>query len=334
MPLRRATSTCAALLAAGALAAGCGGSSGSRQAAASKPAPPRGEFPSAAGKTLAEVVKAAKGHTELVVAPAAMVFHAGENRFPFEVLHKDRTQVPGAQVALYFGKASARPGKPFAVPAIGPFPAAVESLATEPAFRSRTTSGEPHAASVVYVTNVDFSGSGQWRIVALVKQGGKLRAAPMPSAMVGEFGGVPRVGQRAPLIHTPTAASAGGDLARITTRVPPDTQNRVDYAEVLGKKPIVLLFTSPRFCQSRVCGPVVDVAEQVKRTYGERVAFIHMEIYNDNNPEKGVLPQVRAFHLPSEPWAFVIDRGGTIRAAIEGPFGVEELTRAVRAVAG
>ncbi|HEX8958712.1 MAG TPA: hypothetical protein VF770_02705 [Solirubrobacterales bacterium] len=348
MLLRRSTSSFAALLAVAALAAGCGGSSPSSTAPESRPAPPASEFPSAAGKTLGEVVKAANGSSDLVASPAAMVFHRGENRFPFGVFHKDRSQVAGAQVALYFAKAppaAKKPGggatggkapklKPFAVPAIGPFPAAIESLATKPAFRARTTSGDPNAASVVYVAHVDFPADGEWRVVALIKQGGELKATLLPSAVVGGFGGVPRVGQRAPLIHTPTAAEVGGDLAKITTRIPPDTQNRVDYANVLGKKPIVLLFATPQFCQSRVCGPVVDVAEQVKRAYGEGVAFIHMEIYNENNPNRGVRPQVQAFHLPSEPWAFVIDRRGTIGAAIEGAFGVEELTRAVKAVTG
>jgi hypothetical protein len=134
------------------------------------------------------------------------------------------------------------------------------------------------------------------------------------------------------LIHTPTAADAGGNLSEVTTRVPPDTQNQVDYADVLGKEPIVLLFATPQFCQSRVCGPVVDVAEQVKEAYGDDAAFIHMEIFNENDPGKGVRPQVRAFGLPSEPWLFVIDRHGIVRTAVEGAFGVSELTEAVREV--
>ncbi len=145
---------------------------------------------------------------------------------------------------------------------------------------------------------------------ASIKQGDKLTATLLPSAVVGEFTKIPRPGQTAPLIHTPTPASVGGDLSKITTRIPPDTQNRVDYADVLGKEPILLLFATPQFCQSRVCGPVVDVAEQVKQLYGDKAAFIHMEIYNDNDPSKGVRPQVRAFHLPSEPWLFAIDRQG------------------------
>ena len=94
------------------------------------------------------------------------------------------------------------------------------------------------------------------------------------------------------------------------------------------------MFATPQFCQSRVCGPVVDVAEQVKQLYGDKAAFIHMEIYNDNDPDKGVRPQVRAFHLPSEPWLFAIDREGTVSAVIEGAFGVDELTKAVKGATG
>ncbi len=140
-----------------------------------------------------------------------------------------------------------------------------------------------------------------------------------------------RSGQKAPLIHTPTPADVGGDLSKITTRIPPDTQNKVDYADVLGKEPIVLLFATPQFCQSRVCGPVVDVAEQLKQLYGDKVAFIHMEIYKDNDPSKpGAAPGAALSTCRAEPWLFAIDRDGRIEAVIEGAFGVEELTRVVK----
>jgi hypothetical protein len=356
---RRAIFALACLLAAAALVAGCGGGSDSSSSSggtvANRPAPPKSEFPSAEGKTLGEVVKAADGHAELVVSPAALAFYKGRNRYPFGVFHPDRSQVADAQIALYIAKVPTPPkkgskgakgGEPgkgavakarteaLAAPAFGPFPAAIESLATEPAFRAQTTTSDPNAATAVYTTTLDFSSDGEWRIAALIKQGDKLNATLLPSAVVGEFSNVPRVGQRAPRIHTPTPSDAGGDLAKITTRIPPDTQNRVDYADVLGREPIILLFATPQFCQSRVCGPVVDVAEQVKETYGDKAAFIHMEIYNENDPNKGVRPQVRAFHLPSEPWLFAIDRSGTIRAEIEGAFGIDQLTRVVKEVTG
>ena len=342
------------LPAAALLVSGCGGDSNSTAsiasssaAAPSLPAPPKSDFPSAKGKTLREVVNAADGHSELVVEPAAMVFYKGRNRYPFGVFERDRTPVPNAEVALYFARvptpkksAKSKAGKKGAAakaeakkaldqPAVGPFPASVESLATKPAFRAKTTADDPDAASVVYSTDVDFPSNGEWGIVALVKEGDEIKGKELPRAVVGEFSKVPRAGQPAPKIHTPTAADVSGDLAKITTRIPPDTQNRVDYADVLGKEPIMLLFATPKFCQSRVCGPVVDVAQQLQHEDGEKAAFIHMEIYNENDPSKHVRPQVRAFDLPSEPWLFAINSKGVVSSATEGAFGVERMTAAL-----
>ena len=103
----------------------------------------------------------------------------------------------------------------------------------------------------------------------------------------------------------------------------------VDFADVLGKKPIVLLFATPALCQSRVCGPVVDVAEQVKSERPDDADFIHMEIYNDNDPNKGARPQVHDYDLPTEPWLFVIDSDGKVSTRIEGAFSVDELKQAL-----
>ena len=193
------------------------------------------------------------------------------------------------------------------------------------------------------VDGAPFHANGEWRVLALINEGGSLKGAIVPSAVVGHLtharpgfpkspANPPDVGEPAPRIHTPTAADVGGDLSKIDTRIPHDEMHSDDLAEVLGKEPVVLLFATPQFCQSRVCGPVVDEAEQVNQADGEGVAFIHMEIYKENNPGLGVRPQVKAFHLPSEPWLFVIDRHGIIRTRIEGAWSVPELERAVRAV--
>ena len=85
----------------------------------------------------------------------------------------------------------------------------------------------------------------------------------------------------------------------------------VDFADVLGKKPVMLIFATPQLCQSRVCGPVVDLAEQVKaKSSNSDVAFIHMEVYNDNRIDKGIRPQMAAFHLQTEPWLFTFNKQG------------------------
>jgi hypothetical protein len=342
----------ACLFALAVLAAGCGGSSGgstggsgSGGSAEDRPAPSKSEFPNASGKTLSEVLKLADGPSELVVSPAAMVFYKGGNRYPFGVFKRDRTQVSDAEVALYFAKVptpskqQSKSGNKGSVakaqeraleaPAVGPFPAKIESLATKPAFRAKTTADDPDAASVVYSSQIDFPSDGEWRIAALIKEDGELKGTLLPSAVAGEFKDIPRPGQAAPKIHTPTAEDVGGDLAKITTRIPPDTQNRVDYADAIGKEPILLLFATPQFCQSRVCGPVVDVAEQVKEETGDKAAFIHMEIYKDNDPGKGTRSQVKAFHLPTEPWLFAIDREGRVSSVVEGAFGLNLMNEVV-----
>jgi hypothetical protein len=347
------------LLACGALFVGCGGGSDSTSAvsseaerAESRPAPPKSEFPSPEGRTLRQVLKAADGPSERIVEPAAVVFYPGRNRYPFEVFERQgKTPVSDAEAALYYAKVpEPKPGarsksgvrgqqakaeaQALDQPAVGPFPVSAESLATKPAFRARSTSEDPDAAAVVYSAQLSFAGSGEWRLAAILKEEGELRGALLPGVVVGEFKKIPRVGQKAPLIHTPTAQDVHGDVSKITTRVPPDTQNKVDYADALGKEPIVLLFATPQFCQSRVCGPVVDVAEQAKHEFGDKAAFIHMEIYNENDPAKHPRPQVRRFHLPTEPWLFTIDRNGVVKDAVEGAFGLKLMHEAVEKAIG
>ncbi len=342
----------ACLLALAGLAGGCGGTSDKNGSGGgtveNTPPPPKNDFPPANGLSIAELLKKETTPSKLVILPAAKVFYTGENRFPFGVFETDRTQVSDANVALYFSKvpklhpsngklkkgeqAQARI-KALEEPAIGPFPASIESLETQPAFRAATTADDPNAATAVYATQVDFPSNGEWRVAAVVKEGEQLTGTLMPSAIVGESHRIPRPGDPAPHIDTLTPEDVGGDLSKITTRIPPDTQNKVDYADVLGKEPIFLLFATPQFCQSRVCGPVVDVAEQVKQEYGDEAAFIHNEIWKENDPTtEEVQSQVKAFHLPSEPWLFAIGRDGKVKATIEGSFGVDLMTKIVKQV--
>ena len=323
---------CAAFLCL--IAAGCSGTySGIR----SMPAPSRSDFPSAAGRSLAGLLAQSDGESGLVVSPTGEVFDKGSDRYGFGVFTAGREPITDAKVALYF--AHGEKGKAF-----GPYPARVESLATESAYIAQTTGSDPQAGKVVYVVDhAPFRANGEWRVLAMIDEGSSLKGTIVPSAVVGHFPspppGLPKsppnppdVGEVPPRVHTPTAADVGGDLSKIDTRIPPDQMHKDDLAEVLGKEPVVLLFATPQFCQSRVCGPVVDEAEQVNQTDGKGVSFIHMEIYKDNNPSLGARPQVKAFRLESEPWLFVIDKRGIIRTRIEGAWSVPELERAVRAV--
>jgi hypothetical protein len=316
----------AALLVVALVAAGCGSSDNDSEATASGTAPDASKFPQPDGRTLEEIARDVGTESDLVVAPAGQVFHEGTNRLGFGVFTVDRKSVSDAQLAIY----AAKPNKP----AMGPFPASVESLDVEAAFQSRSTASDPDAAEVLYASELDLDSKGEWRLLAVIDDGGQLSYTAIPSAVVGQFPKVPSEGDPAPVINTLTGDDVGGDLAKIDTRQPPSTMHDVDFSDVVGKEPVVLLFATPALCSSRVCGPVVDVAEQVKAERGDEAAFIMQEIYKDNAVDKGVREQVDAYNLPSEPWLFVIDADGKVSTAIEGAFSEAELNEALDKVTG
>jgi hypothetical protein len=309
----------AGLLVALVALAGCG-SSGS-DTTAGPPANPA-QFPKA-GKNLAQLAKAAPEGPVLV--PSVSNAFTGTNRLGFGLFTKQMKQINGAEVVVYTADKAGNNVK-------GPYPAHFESLAVKPQFQSRSTASDPNAATGVYVAQVPFTKNGPARILGMARIKGKLQNAGQLSVDVGAAtGGPPRPGEKAILVHTPTLDSVGGDAAKIDTRVPPATSlSKTDFASVLGKKPVVLLFATPALCKSRVCGPVEDITAQVASQYGGKVAFIHQEIYNDNNVQKGFRPQVGKWRLPSEPWVFAIDKNGKVVERLEGAFSAGELQAAAQ----
>jgi len=109
-------------------------------------------------------------------------------------------------------------------------------------------------------------------------------------------------------------------------------QSRIADAIVQGK-PQVIVFAAPKFCTSRVCGPVVDVVRTLLPAYGKQVVFIHQEIWQASPPQT-VSPTVEEWNLHSEPWIFVVDEQGIIHAKFEGLTTRRELEAAVRHMLG
>jgi hypothetical protein len=143
----------------------------------------------------------------------------------------------------------------------------------------------------------------------------------------------PAVGSRAYPSRTPTIVSTHGDFGLLTTRVPPDRGLlRFSIADVLAAhRPFVVVFATPKFCTSRTCGPVVDVVDAARRRFHRSgVRFVHVEIYRRNDPTLGFNRFVRQWHLPTEPWTFLVGPDGRIRAKFEGSVSLGELTQAIR----
>ena len=304
----------------------CGGSSAPD--AASTPPPPPAEpedFPRAQGKTLRDLVSEV-GESGPVLAASVSQLEPGGNRFGFALFDRARAQIADAPVSLYIAPVQGGQVR-------GPIPARFEQMAVRPQFQSRSVAEDDDAATSLYVAELDLPKPGRYEVLGLARLDDRIVAATPAGGplTVRKEGPVPEVGDMAPVVHTDTEASAKGDLASIDTREPPSTMHDVDFADVVGRRPAVLLFATAALCQSRVCGPVIDVTEQVKAERGDEVAFVHQEIYRDNDVGKGFRAPVGAWGLPTEPWLFTVDRSGRVAARIEGAFSAAELNKAIDA---
>ncbi|HET8754949.1 MAG TPA: hypothetical protein VFM58_03010 [Solirubrobacteraceae bacterium] len=283
----------------------------------------KADFPAAKGKSLQDVAAEIKGAGSTEVGLASSVFTVGENRLAFGMID-DQGQFVYGPTAVYVAP------NPNA-PARGPYVAPADVLLTEPRYRSRQAAEESDPFAAVYQAKVPFDKKGPWAVLAVTKSGNTFVAAPSQVQVnTAQADQIPDVGERAPDVATDTLASVKGNEDLLDTRVPPSDMHKDSFDQVLGKKPVALLFSTPQLCQSRVCGPVTDVAVQLESKYRDRIEFIHQEVYVDNDVNKGLRAPLQAFHLPTEPWLFVVDENGKITARLEGSFGLTAFESALK----
>jgi hypothetical protein len=182
----------------------------------------------------------------------------------------------------------------------------------------------------LYRTEIDVPQPGPIEIVAV---SGSDYGASAINAVAPEASEVPVPGQEAISVATPTEET-DLDLEEVCTRRPEDcSMHGTSLDEALADgRPVVLMFATPAYCQTAVCGPGVDTLQEVQdsRDWGD-VAFIHAEIFTDAGVT--VADHVREWGLPSEPWLFTIGRDGRIDRRLDGPMIAEELQAAAEAIA-
>lgn len=191
----------------------------------------------------------------------------------------------------------------------------------------------PEATEVtdIFVFRHDFD-AGVWGVQAIVDDQGAeaaFQVAPETSS--------PHVGGRAIASQSPTTSDPRG-VDPICTRTPPCPMHEMTVAEALrAGKPLVLNFATPRFCQSRTCGPVVDLIEEQRERIGDKASFVHVEVFRNSevaNQPGGDAPTFAEWKLGTEPWTYFIDADGVVKDRWLGAIGRDELRRAVDALVG
>ncbi len=290
--------------------AGCGssGATSERESNTSTTAAPPG--------TLEALWRA--GGESVAIVPGTTDFGPGRNRFSFLVIDAQSRSIERPTARVWIARGLKQ--KPYAETTARLEPIGVPG-------------GVKADVPGIYVTSVPTTKPGTYWILAEPVGGKKIQA--LGNIVVKKKAEAPAVGDRAIPSRNPTLRP--GVLAKsVTTAEPPDTEllHTTVAAALAAKKPFVVTFATPLYCQSRTCGPVVQVVQAVaKRWQGKGVDFIHIEIYKNNDPANGTNRWVNQWHLATEPFTFVVDRTGIIRTKIEGAFSTGELDAAVKKVA-
>jgi hypothetical protein len=189
---------------------------------------------------------------------------------------------------------------------------------------------DDHGVTHLYVARVRLDEPGTYWVLA--EPVGGLRIQALGNLEVESDPDAPEIGSKAFPSRTPTLETEP-NVAALTTRDPPDYELlRHSVAEsIAAHKPFVVTFATPKFCTSRTCGPVVDVVDTVRRRFAlTDIRFIHVEVFEDNNPALGANRWFQEWRLANEPWTFLVGRDGRIKERLAGSFSVAELTAAVR----
>ena len=144
---------------------------------------------------------------------------------------------------------------------------------------------------------------------------------------------IPQVGDPLPAVPTPTVDDPKG-VTPICTRAIECPFHGIDLVDAAANdKPTVLLIATPGFCQTDICGPVVDLLIDEA---GDRsdLNVIHAEVYVDPSDFASggfpdLTPAVEAAALPFEPALFVADAGNTVVARLDTTFDRSELADAL-----
>ena len=153
---------------------------------------------------------------------------------------------------------------------------------------------------------------------------------------ISEAALLPLVGQPLPVVATPTTADARG-VDPICTRTPACDLHAVSLSDVLGTAPVALSIATPEFCQTAICGPVLDLLIEALPDY-PTITGVHAEVYADprggDDPTAGGLaPITDEFALTFEPTLYLVDATGTVVTRLDSVYDRVELRAALEQIA-
>lgn len=186
-----------------------------------------------------------------------------------------------------------------------------------------------------WVVNPEIPSTGFWGLgAAITLADGTVTTAEFTIDVQAE-NTAPAIGSQPPATQNRTVATEP-DLNKLSSiklldpeREPNPAFYQMTVADALQSgKPTVIIFSTPAFCTTQICAPVLESAETVHAEVGDQANFIHIEIFNDFE-ELTVAPEVDEWGISSEPWTFVLNSEGNVTARMGGPLAPRELLEAL-----
>jgi hypothetical protein len=260
----------------------------------------------------------------LAVFPAGALHVVGQDRFAIGLVDMATGPIENGQVDLLFFKLTGDQGT-----LTETLPAPFMAFGLTEAHMAMDEHAEGSEITGVYIARPTFDAPGSWGVVARLTLPDGTKRAGQADFTVEADTDVPGVGELAIPSHTLTA-STPEEAKAICTADPVDDMHALSLDEALmNGKPTIVLFATPALCTSRTCGPSLEAMQELKHRYGQQANFIHVEIYPERDYNKPV-PAMDEWHLPSEPWLFLIDGQGKVVDRYEGGIGLTELDPAVK----
>ncbi len=171
----------------------------------------------------------------------------------------------------------------------------------------------------IYTLEATFPTPGVWD--AVVDVNGEEGTFPF---QVRDEPRMPAPGDEAVVAASPTSEEPLG-VDPICTRTPPCPLHEVSLDEALAAdKPVAVMFSTPARCQSRWCGPVLEVVLDARERYEGDLTLVHVEIFQDLESNQ-LVPTVSDWGLVTEPWLYGVDADGRIASRIDGAFDATEV---------
>ena len=197
----------------------------------------------------------------------------------------------------------------------------------------------PYGTRGIHVTELTFDETGTWGVEASI---------PRPDGSVATVEVIMEVAERTLSVDLgevpPLSMSRTiNDVAHVSELTTGSSRYedlyQVSVAEALQNgKPTVVVFASPAFCTNAVCGPQVEVLNNLSNAYPGRADYIHIDLFTNPQEIQGDLsrampsPLLKEWGLVSQEWTFVMDGDGKVTGRFENFVPEEELEVAVVAV--